>query len=208
MFWNGKSTNGSSQQTSGGDQAVITSTNKNSLSNQHLNKIDQQFKSKQSSFDREFLHHAAHKSSSSPLSHANRSNSLHYVSSNSNGVSGNTGAGAGAGVGATFASYTSSRAVSSKPPHGYHYHNHHNHGGESSSSSVHAANSVNSINSVSSGTHKASLPFYNRLKKSHHLFGSRLEKLCGPYSPENNRLPASIMVSCYYYIFYTFLNHY
>lgn len=180
MFWNGKST---SQQT--GEQAT---TNKNSLSNQHLNKIDQFKSSKQSSFDREFLHHHAHKSSSSPLSHANRSNSLHYVSSNSNGVSGHTAA-AGGAVGATFASYTSSRAVSSKPPHGYHHH----HGGESSS--VHAANSVNSINSVSSGTHKASLPFYNRLKKSHHLFGSRLEKLCGPYSPENNRLPSSIMVN-------------
>jgi hypothetical protein len=35
-------------------------------------------------------------------------------------------------------------------------------------------------------------PFYNRLKKSH-LFGIKLEKICGNCTPDNNKLPAQIM---------------
>jgi len=36
-------------------------------------------------------------------------------------------------------------------------------------------------------------PFYSKLKKTH-LFGVKLEKLCGPYSATNNKLPHQIMV--------------
>ena len=39
-----------------------------------------------------------------------------------------------------------------------------------------------------------SRPFYSKLKKSH-LFGVKLEKLCGPYSANNFKLPPQIMVN-------------
>lgn len=42
-------------------------------------------------------------------------------------------------------------------------------------------------------------PFYNKLKKSH-LFGVKIEKICGPYSETNCRLPNPIMVNIWIHI--------
>lgn len=58
------------------------------------------------------------------------------------------------------------------------------------SSSVHLVDSKYLTNSK---TMVSTLkPFYNKLKKSH-LFGTKLEKLCGAYSATNNQLPSQIM---------------
>ena len=57
----------------------------------------------------------------------------------------------------------------------------------------------NTISNLSNGTNNSNAvnstlkPFYSKLKKSH-LFGVKLDKLCGPYSPTNNRLPSQVMV--------------
>ena len=138
---------------------TINQQNKvNSLSTQHINKIETH---KKNSFERDLyrLHHHPN----SMLTHANRSNSLHYVSGLQQNAAPNP---------AASTTTTLSYRASSKPP-----------------------------TSESNTTNKpSSLPFYNRLKKVHHshaphLFGSRLEKICGPFHPETNcRLPSSIMV--------------
>ena len=56
---------------------------------------------------------------------------------------------------------------------------------------------VSNLNQVSSipvdSSMSTSRPFYSKLKKSH-LFGVKLEKLCGPYSATNLKLPPQIMV--------------
>lgn len=50
-------------------------------------------------------------------------------------------------------------------------------------------NTSGMASSIASSTLK---PFYNKLKKSH-LFGVKLEKICGAYSLTNNQLPPQIM---------------
>lgn len=75
------------------------------------------------------------------------------------------------------------------------------------SNSLHYTTKSNEINkfaksdteqSANVGTHYHSnsnlKPFYSKLKKTH-LFGVKLEKICGPYSTLNNKLPPQIMVS-------------
>lgn len=140
---------------------TINQQNKvNSLSTQHINKIETH---KKNSFERDLyrLHHHPN----SMLTHANRSNSLHYVS----GLQQNAATPNPAASTTTTLSYR----ASSKPP---------------------------TSESNTTSNKPSSLPFYNRLKKVHHshaphLFGSRLEKICGPFHPETNcRLPSSIMV--------------
>lgn len=139
---------------------TINQQNKvNSLSTQHINKIETH---KKNSFERDLyrLHHHPN----SMLTHANRSNSLHYVSGLQQNAAPNP---------AASTTTTLSYRASSKPP---------------------------TSESNSTSNKPSSLPFYNRLKKVHHshaphLFGSRLEKICGPFHPETNcRLPSSIMV--------------
>lgn len=53
--------------------------------------------------------------------------------------------------------------------------------------------SSNYSQSIANSTLK---PFYSKLKKSH-LFGVKLEKVCGIYSAANGKLPNQIMVSNY-----------
>lgn len=55
-------------------------------------------------------------------------------------------------------------------------------------------NSTNISSGVASSLANSTLkPFYNKLKK-HYLFGTKLEKTCGPHSATNNQLPSQIMV--------------
>jgi len=54
----------------------------------------------------------------------------------------------------------------------------------------HLNNHSNYSHSITNSTLK---PFYSKLKKSH-LFGVKLEKLCGVYSHSNCKLPSQIMV--------------
>lgn len=74
------------------------------------------------------------------------------------------------------------------------------------SNSLHYATKSNEINKHTKGDSEQSTnvnshyysnsnlkPFYSKLKKTH-LFGVKLEKLCGPYSATNNKLPHQIMV--------------
>lgn len=163
MFWSTKNTNhnhnyhhnshhGSSTTSSSG--GVLSEQNKNSsLSNQHLNKFDQLMLSSGSNNTNKKTSIDSHLPV--PLNQANRSNSLHYVSSSSAA-------------------------------------------GSTTSTHPNAANSISNskMNEMTASLASSTLkPFYNRLKnKTHHLFGARLEKICGPYSPENNRLPPAIMV--------------
>lgn len=63
----------------------------------------------------------------------------------------------------------------------------------SSNDGIGKATSNSSSSHVGAITNVTLKPFYNKLKKSH-LFGVRLEKLCGPYSQGNQRLPVQIMV--------------
>jgi hypothetical protein len=61
------------------------------------------------------------------------------------------------------------------------------------SNSVHILNPIGKSESnykISSTLNKN--PFYSKLKK-YNLFGVKLEKICGPYSSTNNRLPVQIM---------------
>lgn len=98
-----------------------------------------------------------------------RSNSLHYISSGMSASSNRNSA-----IITPSSNGSSNGEISHNP----------------GTTSNHGSSTSNVATSLANSTLK---PFYNRLKKSH-LFATKLEKICGPCSHENNRLPSQIMV--------------
>ena len=68
-------------------------------------------------------------------------------------------------------------------------------------------NNSNTTTTTTASSNSSSLrPLYNKLKKTH-LFGVKLEKLCGPYHPTaNNQLPLPIIEFIWFYLIFFVFN--